>query len=244
MEQPVNRIAIAIASSGKFEPETVMSLVQGISTGFKYLCDFKVLPLKFVATARNELVRQTLSMWGSSPAGVKIKILWLDDDMLWPPHVIGELIAHSVPVVGGLYFKRTKPYDCAAFNFIQGDTVRTGLISNVCRSNFIQPITKWKPNSIEVVDGLGMGATMIDLDLFSKMREYYGDEKWFSCEDGEGEDVHFFHRLKTLGYSALLDTSIKCGHITTDVVDEGVWAAFHPDEALEMGFFARTEFSE
>jgi hypothetical protein len=244
MESKV-RVPVLIASNRKFEPETVMSLVQGLFESAKHICDIKVMPWAFIDKSRNELTRQCIQLWGNHPPGVKVKTMWLDDDMLWPPHIIKELIAHDKPVAGGLYFSRTKPYNCTAFNFVgEGLKKNSGLVSTVSnRDHLVSPITKWPHNGTMEVDGLGLGATMIDLDLFKKMRDFYGDEKWFRCEEG-GEDVHFFARLNTMGYRALLDTSVKCGHMTTDVVDEETWALYHPEEAAAMGFFTKDQVEE
>ena len=202
--------------------ETALSLVQLLFEGQKYLYDIRILPDLYIDKARNELVRQLLELQHHT---TDLWSLWLDDDQIWPPYLIPALLANEKPVVGGLYFSKTKPYDCTAFNFVKA---RTDVVTykGFERELTINRLQSWPDRGGSQVDGLGMGATLIRVDIFSKMREFYGDEKWFRSKEC-GEDVWFFHRLRELGHSAWLDTSVECGHITKEVVTKECWEKYH-----------------
>lgn len=80
---------------------------------------------------------------------------------------------------------------------------------------------------IQECDGLGMGFTLFNLDIF---RDQKLARPWFkTCQDwdpGIGakvmtQDLYFFEKIRKLGYKVACDTRVKVGHL--DVNTGVVW---------------------
>lgn len=80
---------------------------------------------------------------------------------------------------------------------------------------------------IQECDGLGMGFTLFQMDLFKDPRI---DPPWFKTVEefvpGKGsnmmtQDLYFFEKIRKLGYKVACDTRVKVGHY--DVNNDIVW---------------------
>lgn len=125
-------------------------------------------------------------------------LLFLDDDMLFPPNVIEKLLSDDVPLVGGLYFGRNTPHLPIAYHHVEG--------------NQWVAITKWKAG-LQHVDAIGTGCMLIRRDLLEKMERPY-----FKFDDVMGEDMYFCERAKQLGVPVLLDGDVVCKHLRVSEV--------------------------
>jgi hypothetical protein len=173
---------------------------------------------KEVGDARNEIVAKALSLEEADPTIRCEKILFLDDDVLVHPDALLKLIAtsqiHNLPIVSGLYYAKT--------------SVPTPL---VLHGEFEGTIRDWTPGEIVECWGHGMGLTLIDADVFRRVRDelpigvdQFGHPAWFATTkddvalvkaDGtrnimnQTEDMRFLGLARTLGYTTAVDTSAQ-----------------------------------
>lgn len=151
--------------------------------------DFTVLQGMPFDSARNAACQRVLE------GGYKY-LFFLDSDVLTPPDTILRLIAHGLPIVSGLYYRRQPP-----------------LIPVMLKGK--QWITEWNPpNSRIEVDMCGAGCLLIRRDVLEKV-----PPPWFNWQlDKEGtdklsEDFAFCMKAKAHGFTVHVDTSIVCRHI-------------------------------
>jgi hypothetical protein len=123
-------------------------------------------------------------------------LLYLDSDMVFPPDIITQLMAHQKPVVSGLYFHREPPYQPHMYNFDPKDDTK------------MWPILKWE-EGLNKVDCTGAGALLIERWVLEEMKPpwfYYGAQL-------ESEDITFCRRLHKAHIPVWCDTRCECGHI-------------------------------
>lgn len=141
-------------------------------------------------------------------------VLFLDADMVWPSDVLVRMLRHhDAGIVGGLYLLKGPPYSPVALADIV-ETTKAGV-------NHYAYQVEYGTELIDV-NILGMGCTLIPLEAVRRM----GPRPWFLYEDdGEGwprvsEDVPFCRRAKACGVPILFDPTVKCGHVTSTIIDE------------------------
>lgn len=142
-------------------------------------------------------------------------LLFLDADMVWPTDVLSRMLAHhDQGIVGGLYVMRHPPFAPVA---LKDGVAPDG--SDVLRYQHAgEALTE---TTLIDVDVLGMGCTLIPMDVFDKI----GPRPWFEYANDESgwptvtEDVPFCQKAQRAGVSIKLDPTISCGHITSQVVD-------------------------
>lgn len=158
----------------------------------------------YIDQARNTIVREVLKIALTADPPLT-HLFFLDQDVIVPPYTVERLLSHNLDVVGAVYFGKDSQHLPVAFQLEPFERLRQIF------SDGLQP-----------VDGIGMGATLINLDVFRKMKEHFQDEWWFRCtsspEGNEvshtGEDIWFAQRCKTLGIPIYLDCSLQCEHIS------------------------------
>lgn len=139
-------------------------------------------------------------------------LLFLDADMIFPDDLLMQMLRHhSAGIVGGLYVLKAPPYSPVAFGDV---TMKDGIEHFAYLTDYgseLQPVTL-----------LGMGCTLIPTDVFQQI----GLRPWFAYEnDADGwprvsEDVPFCRKARSAGVPVLFDPTIKCGHVTTQIIDE------------------------
>lgn len=217
----IGEVIIGMPVYRDINPTTVISLVTLLEVGRPHIRGCFIKPFVYIDQSRNDLVRQALEVsdrYLRESKGAEIThLLFLDSDMLWPPNTVSRLLLHDMAVVGGAYFLKTPPHDCIAFNFDSQLKV-----NRLWRGEDITelPLT---PTPLIQVNGLGLGCTLIKLDVFRRMKDHFSDEKWFSSEEC-GEDVHFFRRLHKMGTPVYMDCGLICGHIGEQIVDTKQWS--------------------
>lgn len=164
---------------------------------------------KEVGDARNEIVAKALAR--ETPELKCRAIFFIDDDVLINQDCLLKLWAHQRPIVSGLYFAKTSvPQPLALHDDGAG----------VARS--------WVPGETIDVAGHGMGCTLIDADVFRRVRDENalgvdaaGYPLWFKTTrdvgivKGDGteitrnqtEDMYFLDHARRLGYQPAVDTS-------------------------------------
>jgi len=146
-----------------------------------------------IDTLRNDIVEKALA-WGVT------SLIVMDVDMCYHPLTIPKLLAHRLPIVGALCFRRYPPFDSLMLRK-EGE----GYIS----------VDEWKEDELVEVDATGAGCLMYDMEVFRQM-----PAPWFKFRanpDGStvGEDIGFCQELKNAGYQIFVDTSVPADHLTT-----------------------------
>ena len=135
-------------------------------------------------------------------------LLFLDDDMMFPPNTLRRLMSHKVPFVSGLGFMRKKPFYPTIFKTI---TSRSGKVITE-KHEFILEY----PDIPFVVDGVGLFCCLIDLSIIPNLRTQLFETKGITSDSNIGEDLSFTRKLWEKGYKVLIDPAIKTGHIIND----------------------------
>jgi len=134
-------------------------------------------------------------------------MLTLEEDNLPPPDGLLRLYENidSYAAVGGLYWTKGE----GGQPMIYGNPI--GML------NFIPQVPV--SDSIQECNGLGMGFTLFNLDIF---RENKIEKPWFKTIQeysyGVGthaytQDLWFFEKLRKAGYRVACDTRVKVGHL-------------------------------
>lgn len=132
-------------------------------------------------------------------------ILFVDDDMIFPPDTFLRLLAHQKEIVGVNSNSRILPLSSTvAFMNEQGEYV---------------PLEKmppwWKPpESLFKCYSIGAGVLLIDMKVFDII-----DKPWFATTNMDsgkiliGEDAWFCFQAKKKGIDIYCDPTLKIGHI-------------------------------
>ncbi len=148
-----------------------------------------------VSLARTDRARNQIVEWylKNTPA---THLLFLDSDMVFPPTIIDQLMAHKKAVVSGLYFHREAPYQPHMYMWDKDDDTK------------MLPVMKWDEGLVKA-DCVGAGALLIERWVLEEMKPpwfYYGAEL-------ESEDITFCRRLGKAKIPVWCDTKCECGHI-------------------------------
>jgi hypothetical protein len=121
-------------------------------------------------------------------------LLFVDDDMTFPPDTIDTLMKHDKAVVGVYSYSRKLPLS---------PTVK-----------FIGEKPETRPTEAFECDQVGMGVALIDATVFEQIKA-----PWFKFETSptgmtiEGEDGFFCNQVKKAGLEVFCDPTIPIGHI-------------------------------
>jgi hypothetical protein len=186
----------------------------GVATGhIKHISEVEGA---YIDRARNDLVRMALKSDCTH-------LCFIDQDMIIPEGSLQRLLRHKAPVVGAIYFGKDDWATPVAFHLDPFARVYDAI------DCLKVPSTAGLPDGVDScfcgdkedhthrVGGTGMGCTLIEMDLFRRIRDHFKDEMWFSSKD-TGEDVHFAIRCKALGVDFLMDGFVQCGHVRNVIV--------------------------
>jgi hypothetical protein len=162
-----------------------------------------------VGEARNKLVADALACDGA--AHTCSHVFFLDDDVLFHREALNQLLSRNRPIVSGLYYaKRLVPTPLVLHDDAHGTA------------------TTWTPGDLVECAGHGMGLTLIDANVFRRLRDEtdlgldpLGNPNWFTTvkdaslytADGgvavhnQTEDITFLKKARALGYVPAVDTS-------------------------------------
>lgn len=158
--------------------------------------DLMVFQGALVDRARNHLVEQMLD----HPIN-PTHIFFLDGDILPPHDTLMRLLHAQVPIISGIYRKRTPPHEPVAFKFTKNKKLKP-IAAN------LQKITE--------VDVVGGGCLLVERQVFEKMRKT-SKTPWFTSEwTSEGhlsEDFSFCLKAKKAGFKIFVDPRINPLHI-------------------------------
>lgn len=165
-----------------------------------------------ISASRNNIVRNFLD-------GSKYPWLWMiDTDMTFQPNILDKMVEVADP--------KTRPI-LGALCFAKGDSgqvVPTLYNLPDPNSRFVA-LENYPRNQLIKVDGTGMACILMHRSALETMRfnNPYPFE-WFEETNRNGvetsEDKTFCIRAQEAGFPIYVDTSIKCGHEKTLILDE------------------------
>jgi len=165
-----------------------------------------------IENMRNQLVQQALIARCTH-------IIMMDADQVYHVKTITKLLAHRLPVVGCLVYRRYPPFDPLMMAGTQGH---------------YKTITEWEPDSLVEVDATGTGCLLFETEIFRAL-----PYPWFRFRTGPygetiGEDFGLCMDIREKGYKIFVDTSIPAGHLTSMEVNEGTWRLFNKVKEAEL----------
>jgi len=136
-------------------------------------------------------------------------VLFVDDDHLLPAGGLMRLLSWDEPVVGGHYVTRRPPYKSTAHCIIRWEGDRP----------FYAPLdmAHVAADGLELVDGLGMGFTLIRRAAFDAVAF-----PWFQLGQQStqevGEDTYFCAHVRKAGLPVYVDVGLQIPHLATKAV--------------------------
>ena len=125
----------------------------------------------------------------------------LDSDMIIPAGAIDRLLAHKLPLVGGLYVSRSEEH----WPFIWNEQR-----DEAGKFQDYQVIAEWPPGALVPCDITGAGFLLIAREVF----ESFGPPWWILDEGDEGgTDIAFLRRAKAAGWQLYVDTGVQAQHL-------------------------------
>lgn len=142
-------------------------------------------------------------------------LMFIDDDMIWQPDMIGRLVASreevDADIMGGLCFRRSAPYQPTLF-------MREGPTSGAY--NYLED---WDTDVVEV-DATGMAFVIIHKRVFEMIaggpmppydvRTQMNPPEFFRWTGMFGEDLQFCQDAKAAGARIFVDTRVQIGHVS------------------------------
>ncbi len=147
---------------------------------------------------RNEIAENVRGEW----------LLFLDDDMVFPPDLLRRLLAHDKDIVGALAFRRVEPFlPCIA----RWDESSQSMVT----------IRDLAFGELMEVDGIGMGCTLIRKRVFEAIPRPY-----FSFRGSLSEDFSFCRAAAEHGFKIHCDAGLTVGHVSSVIVDASYYLTF------------------
>lgn len=154
-------------------------------------------------------------------------ILYLDDDHVWEPNLLLNLLDRNLDIVGPPYCRRYPPFDSVAFNCYHPDSLSCGKVEG----DHIWNLTTWEQLSkssdpLFEVAACGFGALLVRKKVLDAMKEAFGeplfrvgayDPTWVEpslVKDELGEDLSFCWAARKAGFKIYWDLDQFLGHIT------------------------------
>lgn len=194
------KITLAIPTNRGVKPKTVGSLLSLVNASKEH--DFHVLIAEqgyTTAENRNYCVVQALKNNSDY-------LLFIDDDMTFPPETLNQLLSHGKDIVGVASNSRVLP---------KSPTV--GLMDKDGNYKHPDKYPSWEmkiPDELFKCFFVGGGVLLIKMSIFSVI-----NKPWFKFEsndDGKiirGEDGWFCDKARTHGFDVWCDPKIEIGHI-------------------------------
>lgn len=123
-------------------------------------------------------------------------LLCLDDDMTFTPETFDIVWNTPGDVVGALAFLRREP-------------PTTPSMYRRAADGSYQPVLSYRQNEVVSLDAVGMAFTLIRKQVIDALPAP------FVRDSAKGEDIIFCERAKAAGFSVVVNTAAKCGHLYT-----------------------------
>jgi hypothetical protein len=168
-----------------------------------------------IPSARNTLVKRALeneAEW----------VLFVDDDQVFAPGMLTNLLAHEKPIVGALYLQRAGAHHPIAFSH----RYENGLYEQI-------NLRELPGEGLLKVQAVGTGGILIRTEVFRAISD---QPDWFehgTSENGwyASEDIVFCEKAQQSGYEIYVDLGTPIGHM----LPAAVWPSFI-DKEWCLGF--------
>jgi hypothetical protein len=135
-------------------------------------------------------------------------VLTVEEDNLPPPDGLLNLLDSigDYAAIGGLYFTKGEGGQPMAYG----------------KPGQMPEYAPWLPGEDEVapVNGIGMGFSLIKLDVFREMERPYFEtlQRYDPYTGGKAatQDLHFCGRIREMGHKVAVDTNVRVGHLDAD----------------------------
>lgn len=202
-----------------------------------------------IDSARNWAAKQALELEADY-------LMFLDDDVLVPPHALKMLLDSDKDIVAGLVIIRGYPFEVMAFRFkgpgelalfsdlpMEPFVWTEDELKYASENGMVLPTEKLAP--LVPVDAVGFSCCLIKMDVIKKMKPPY-----FMTGFNHTEDVYFcLKALRTEGLnpSIYLNTEIQCGHLLDNEPVEWsnraklkeYYLSFHKEQSRNENFVLR-----
>lgn len=208
------RVAVCVASSGHCKTQFALSLT-GLLSHFPSKPLIPEQPEQYItallvessslAYNQNQLVSRARE-WKAT------HILWVEDDMSFPPDALHQLFSRRQQWVGANYPMRSgPPFEYTALG-LDGARVYTG------------------PESTGLEEALytGYGVTLMDIAIFDKISMPYFEMPWVSGNEYATSDSYLAKKVRDAGIPIFVDHDLsqKIGHIghhTFNCAETAAW---------------------
>jgi SAM-dependent methyltransferase len=162
-----------------------------------------------VEDARNMIVAGALTL---DPKVTHL--LFIDDDMVFERDAAERLLAHDVPIIGGLCHNRRHPY----MPILMRRWPESVKIPGYGYIYDWELEVEARGSPVLDVDATGAAFLLVKREVFEDLAAR-GEPAPFK-NTGGGEDVSFCERARAAGYSIKVDTSLDIGHIGEVIVNK------------------------
>jgi hypothetical protein len=139
-------------------------------------------------------------------------VLSVEEDNLPAPDALLNLLDSigDYAAIGGLYFTKGEGGQPMAYG----------------KPGQMPEYAPWLPpeDSVTQVNGIGMGFSLIKLDVFREMERPYFEtlQRYDPYTGGKAatQDLHFCGRIREMGHKVAVDTNVRVGHLADDGI---VW---------------------
>lgn len=204
----IMKVFIAITTAETVHHETMESIYNlviplGVQTELKIIHSYDV------SKGRNELVQYARRAKADY-------ILFVDSDVILPPHTLTALCGAHTHVVLGTYPRKD-------LGTIYNENPYTTLYRHD-ESNkevfhpYFLPQNELPLAGLCKVDCGGLGCALVKMDVFDKLSQPYFVFAEEQCVEGKmgyclGEDMYFFRNCLRVGIQPYAEGSVRCGHI-------------------------------
>lgn len=130
-------------------------------------------------------------------------VLFIDDDVIFPPNTLLQLLSRNKDIVGGVYWSKSDPPVPLMF-----------------RGHMRGSHMNWHVGDFIKVDAMGDGLTLIKTKVFKAMPKpwfslnytYHDLEQAQGPDPGTTEDLYFYKKARDFGFEVWCDTSIQALH--------------------------------
>lgn len=179
-----SKVAIAMACNRGIQPKTVTSLLELVAHS---KVDFFVIAEEGYTISENRAYCVAQARQNDCT-----HLLFVDDDMIFPPDTLEKLLAHQKEIVGTLYHSRKLPLT-PTVELLEGTEMQKELFK---------------------VKAVATGIVLIDLKVFEKIdKPYFDMEHHESGYTTMGEDSWFCRQAERKGIGIWCDPTIHIKHI-------------------------------
>lgn len=130
-------------------------------------------------------------------------VLYLDDDVIFPPNSLLQLLSRNKDIVGGVYWSKSQPP-----------------VPLIFRGHMRGPFMDWHVGDFIKVDAMGMGLNLIKTKVFKAMPKPWFSENYIyhdlrlatKRDAGTTEDLYFYKKARDFGFEVWCDTTIQALH--------------------------------